>query len=442
MLPAYSGMETMQIITSHKQTDFDALASIIAATLLYPGSVGVVPKEVSRNVGRFLSTHKTAFNLILPQEVQHDEVKKLIVVDTSSWERLDRMDKLRGKDDLEIHIWDHHMHGGNIEGNWTCKEDIGATITLFVRELKRKEVELNPLMSTVMLLGLYEDTGHLTFPSTTPEDAYAGAYLLEQGADLNIAAFFLNPPYEEKQKEILFEMMKGTEKKTINDHSIGFNIVPLEGKVTTLSGIVNMYRSIINVDAIFVIFVTNGRATVIGRSGVETIDIGRIMSRLGGGGHAGAGSVTIKTSERAPEEVKKSIIEALESEQKEGVRIADLMSFPVTHVAPDTPMRDVHALMSRKKIRGILVMENDELVGIVVLWDFKKLKIDKHWDKPVKAYMARNLQSVAPDAIPAKVGKLMLEKNIGHLPVVQEGKVIGIVTRTDILNYFYNLLPE
>lgn len=432
----------MQIITSHKQTDFDALASIVAATLIYPGSVGVVPKEVSRNVSRFLSTHKTAFNLILPQEVKHDEVSRLIVVDTPSWQRLDRMDKLRKRDDLEIHLWDHHTHGGNIEADWKCQEDIGATITLFIREFKKREIELNPLMSTVMLLGLYEDTGHLTFPSTTPEDAYAAAYLLEQGADLNVAAFFLNPPYEEKQKEILFEMMKGTEKRTILDHQIGFNIVPLDGKVTTLSGIVNMYRSIINVDAIFVIFVTNGRATVIGRSGVETIDIGRIMVQLGGGGHSGAGSVTIKTDEQSPEEVKQAIINLLESEQQEGARIADLMSFPVKSVTPDTPMRDVHALMSKEKIRGVLVMENDELHGIVVLWDFKKLKFDKHWDKPVKAYMARDLQSVAPDAIPAQVGRLMLEKNIGHLPVVHEGKVIGIVTRTDILNFFYNLLPE
>lgn len=432
----------MQIITSHKQTDFDALASIVAATLIYPGSVGVVPKEVSRNVNRFLSTHKTAFNLILPHEVQHDQVKRLVVVDTASWQRLDRMETLRQKEDLEIHLWDHHMHGGNIVADWSCQEDIGATITLIIRELKKREMELNPLMSTVMLLGLYEDTGHLTFPSTTPEDAYAAAFLLENGADLNVASVFLNPPYEEKQKEVLFEMMKGTEKRTINNHKIGFNIIPLEDKTTTLSGIVNMYRSIIDVDAIFVIFVTNDRATVIGRSGVEMIDVGRIMTKLGGGGHAGAGSVTIKISEQSPEEVRQKIIDLLESEQQEGARIADLMSFPVSHVTPDTPMREVHALMSRKKIRGVLVMENNELHGIVVLWDFKKLKYDNHWEKPVKAYMARNLISVAPDAIPAQVGRLMLEQNIGHLPVVHEGKVIGIVTRTDILNYFYNLLPE
>ena len=432
----------MQIVTSHKQTDFDGLASIIAATLLYPGSVGVVPKETSRSVSRFLSTHKTAFNLILPQEVEHDKVRRLIVVDTASWNRLDRMDKLKKREDLDIHIWDHHALGGDIQATWSCQEDIGAAVTLFVREIAKRDMELNPLVSTVLLIGLYEDTGHLTFPSTTPEDARAAAFLLEHGADLNVASHFLNPPYEEKQKEVLFEMMKSTEKRMINDLRVGFNIVPLEDKVTTLSGVVNIYRSIINVDAIFVIFVTNDRATVIGRSGVESIHVGQIMNRLGGGGHAGAGSATIRLSDQSPEDIRDAIITILDQDLHSGVMIADLMSFPVFHVAPDISMREVHKLMSKRKIRGVLVMEDDVLQGIVVLWDFKKLKLDKHWDKPVKAYMSRNLTSVAPDANPAQVGRLMLEKNIGHLPVVQDGKVIGIVTRTDILNYFYNLLPD
>ncbi len=432
----------MQIITTHKQTDFDGLASIIAATCLYPGSVGVVPKDVGTNVSRLLSTHKTAFNLILPHEVDHDQVHRLIVVDTCRWQRLDRMNKLRDRRDLEIHLWDHHMHECDIEAHWSCREHIGATVTLLIREMKKRRMELNPLFSTVLLIGLYEDTGHLSYPSTTPEDAYAAAYLLENGADLNVASFFLNPPYEETQKEVLFAMMKGTEKIKINNHLIGFNTVPLEDRVTTMAGVVNMYRSIVNVDAIFVIFIIDNRYMVIGRSGVEAIDVGRIMTRLGGGGHGGAGSVTLKAEGCSPEELKERIIALLQEEQQHTIRIADLMSFPVASVVPDTPMRKVHALMAREKIRGVLVMEDDTLQGIVVLWDFKKLKQKKHWEKPVKAYMARDLISIAPDDTPAKAGRVMLDRNIGHLPVVLEGKVIGIVTRTDILNYFYNLLPE
>jgi len=304
----------MIIATTHKNTDFDGLASIIAATLLYPGCIGVVPKMTNKNVRQFLSTHKTAFNLILPHEIPHDDVKKLVVVDTDQWQRLDRMEKLKGRQDLEIDLWDHHMTGtGNIVPNWSCKEQIGSTVTLFVREMQKQQMKLKPLDSTVMLIGLYEDTGHLSYPSTTADDARAAAYLLDNRADLNVAAFFLNPPYEENQKEILFKMMKETEKFTINGNSIGFNTITLDKQVPNLAAIVNMYRKIVNVDALFVIFTSDSRNTIIGRSGSEHIHIGHAMAAFGGGGHAGAGSATVKTSEMPPQQIKERIVTGLVS---------------------------------------------------------------------------------------------------------------------------------
>ena len=77
----------MHIITTHKNTDFDALASVIAGTLIYPGAVGVIPKSVNNNVAQFLSTHKTAFNIVLPNEVDLEKVDRLTVVDTDQWRR-------------------------------------------------------------------------------------------------------------------------------------------------------------------------------------------------------------------------------------------------------------------------------------------------------------------------------------------------------------------
>ena len=433
----------MLIATTHKNTDFDGLASVIAATIIYPDCVGVVPKAVNRNVGQFLSTHKTAFNIILPNEIDHEKVSKLIVVDTNQWHRLDRMDKFRERDSLEIDLWDHHMIGeGNIRTTWSCREHIGATVTLLIREMIKKQIHLSPLVSTTLLIGLYEDTGHLTFPSTTAEDARAAAYLLDNDADLNVAGFFLNPPYEETQKEILFEMMKETEKVIINGSSIGFNTIHLDKKVPSLAAVVNMYRKIINVDAIFVTFITESRYTVIGRSGVEHIDIGRIMSHLGGGGHGGAGSSTIKESQMSPIELKEKIVDLLTVEQPGTVQISDIMSFPVVTIPPDRPMHEVQAVMASENIRGIMVTEDDHIQGIIVLWDLKKVKKERQWNSPVKAFMTRDITTISPTTSPAKAAQKMIEKDIGHLPVVQDGKMIGIVTRTDILTYFYDLLPD
>lgn len=433
----------MDIITTHKNTDFDALASVIAGTLLYPGSVGVIPKSVNRNVDKFLSTHKTAFNLILPNEVDHTQVKRLIVVDTDQWRRLDRMDRLKKKKDLEIHIWDHHHDEGDISASWICKESIGATVTLLVREMKKRKMVLSPLDSTVLLIGLYEDTGHLSYPGTKAEDASAAAYLLENGADLNVAGFFLDPPYEETQKDILFEMMKYTEKFTHGHYTIGINIVQLERKVPMLSAIVSMYRTIINADAVFTVFINDEScATVIGRSGVDQINVGTLMRKFGGGGHPAAGSATVKSKDYLPEKIKLMIIEMIKESKAGSAIVADLMSYPVTMVSPDTPMFEVRSIMQKKKIRGILIGEETELEGIMVLWDFKKLKKEKQWSSPVKAFMARNVQTISPGMLPSEAAEIMVKKNIGHLPVEHEGKIIGILTRTDILTYLYGILPE
>ncbi len=433
----------MLIATTHKNTDFDGLASVIAATILYPGCIGVIPKMTNINVERFLSTHKTAFNIILPNEVQYDEVTKLIVVDTDQWQRLDRMDKLAQKDGLEIDLWDHHMlAGGDIEASWSCRERIGSTVTLFARELQKRGIQLTPLDSTVLLIGLYEDTGHLSFPSTTAEDARAAAYLLENRADLNVAGFFLNPPYEANQKEILFEMMKKTERLKISGHSIGFNHITLDKKVPNLAAVVNMYRKIVNVDALFVIFTGDDRHSIIGRSGVDSIDIGQILNIFGGGGHSGAGSAMVKNSEMSANSIIERITTALAANTSGSARIADIMSFPVISIAPETPMREVQALMTRQKIRGVMVMEGENILGIIVLWDLKKVKKDNQWDSPVKAFMARKILTIGPGDSPSVAARIMIEKDVGHLPVVQDSKMIGIVTRTDILTYYYDLLPD
>ncbi len=433
----------MDIITTHKNSDFDALASVIAGTLLYPGSMGVVPKMVNKNVERFLSTHKTAFNIILPNEVQYNEVTRLIVVDTNQWRRLDRMDILRQQENLEIHLWDHHSQPGDIEANWSCIEPKGATVTLFIREMKRRRLILSPLDSTVLLIGLYEDTGHLGFPATTHEDAEAAAYLLKNGADLNVASVFLNPPYEETQKDILFQMIEHTEKFTHNKITIAFNIIRLEHKVPMLATVVNMYRKLINADAVFAIFENDEDSnSVICRSGSDRIDVGAIMKHFGGGGHPAAGSATIKQDNYTAQQIRDTIVSMIKENRVNSVVIADLMSYPVTMVSPETSMRDVHAMMEEQKIRGILVGTEEDLQGIVVLWDFKKVKKEKQWKSPVKAFMVKNVQTIPPNIDPAEAAQIMVKNNIGHLPVAHEGKIIGILTRTDILTYFYNMLPD
>ncbi|ADW19023.1 CBS domain containing protein [Desulfobulbus propionicus DSM 2032] len=432
----------MHIATTHRNTDFDGLASIIAATLLYPGTVAVCPKNVNPNVHRFLSLHKTSFDLILAGEVKLEDVTRLIVADTNQWRRLDRVDQLRDRDDVELLLWDHHLGIGDLNPHWQCVEKIGATITLLVREIKAQQIDLTPLQATLFLLGLYEDTGQLTFSSTTPEDARAAAFLLEQGADLNIAVDFLNMAYGEVQKKVLFRLMRDAEQHEIKGKRVGIGVVHISRHVE-LAMVVQLYAKIVNADAVFVIFVNEGGGFfVIGRSSAPEINVNTILQRFGGGGHPGAGSATITDKQLTAGVIRQKIIAALHEVQRGGALVADMMSFPVTTVPPDAPMHEIRRIMEEEKIRGVVVEEDDRLQGIVVLWDLKKLRLTKQWNSPVKAFMNRKVTTIAPEALASEAADLMVQKNIGHLPVVQGEKVIGIVTRTDVINYLYGMLPS
>lgn len=433
----------MQIVTTHKNTDFDALASTICATVLYPGAFAVLPRSLNPNVKAFLSIHKNLFNMLSPNEIDFGKVDRVVVVDVDKWSRLDGMDSLKNGSGREIIVWDHHMDSGNgedrIAGDRVFRESMGATITLMLRKIREKQKKLTPMQATLFLTGIYEDTGNLMFPSTKPEDAHAAAWLLEHKADLNIVGTFLRPAYGEKQKNALYEMLKTSEARMINGYNVSINTLPIRGHVPNLSVVLNMYREILGVDAAFGIFRGKGQCIVIGRSDIDELDVGAIMRTIGGGGHPGAGSAMIKSVD--PETIEKKIVEHIEGNQA-SVQIADIMSFPVSTVTSDMKMEQAAIMLRDKGCTGFPVLENGKIVGVISRRDFKKIRKEKTGMKaPVKAFMTRNVKVIEPGKSPLHAARQMVKHDIGRLPVVENGDVIGIITRSDAMTYFYDLMP-
>ena len=114
----------MRIVTTHTGVDFDALASVVACTFLYPGSVGVLPSKMNPEVKQFLALHGDILRVMPRRGLDLDEVTSLIVVDANSWRRLDGMDALAAREGLEVICWDHHMHGADIESSETHREEV------------------------------------------------------------------------------------------------------------------------------------------------------------------------------------------------------------------------------------------------------------------------------------------------------------------------------
>ncbi len=431
----------MEIVTTHKGTDFDALASVIAGTILYKDAVPVIPKSVNPNVKAFLSLHKDLFKVKYPREIDLDKVTRLIVVDTNNWNRLDQMARLKKRKGLEIILWDHHQKG-DIVPALKYQEAVGATITLMMRQIKKERKLLTPMQSTLFLAGLYEDTGGMSFSSTTAEDAYTAAYLLERKADLKLLNSFLRPAYGEAHKDILFEMLRNATRTRVKGFYISCNITEINGHVNNLSVVVQMYREILNVDAAFGIFIDRKRDTciVISRSNTGELNVGDIMRSLGGGGHPAAGSAMIKSVK--PKAVQEIIIELIRGNQHSSVLLSDIMSFPVVTVSPDTSMEEFSLILQEKGCTGLPVVEKGKIKGIISGRDFRKLRRDSQLKAPVKAFMSRDVMTISPDKSPVAAVKLMVKHDIGRLPVVKNGKMIGIVTRSDTMIYFYDLLPD
>lgn len=432
----------MIIITTHKGSDFDALASLVAATLLYPGAKPVLPAAINENLKAFLSIHKDLFDFYSPRDITLDHVKKLIVVDTHSWDRLEGMESLKDRQDLEIIVWDHHTEG-DMETDQKNIRETGATVTMLLKEIEKQRKLITPIQATLFLMGLYEDTGNLTFPSTLPDDAYAAGFLLDRKADLNILSTFLRQAYGKKQKDILFEMIQKAERIEVSGFSISISKMDIEGRIQNLAMVLQMYREIVNVDAAFGIFkdVERNKSMIIGRSNVDEINIGLLMRSLGGGGHPGAGSALLKAVN--PDTIEEMLVELISGNQYSSVMLSDIMSYPVVTVTEDTKVEEVAMILRNMGCTGMPVVDKeDHIVGVISRRDFKKVRQSKHMQSPVKAFMSRDVVTISHDRSAIEAARLMIKHDVGRLPVMKDGKIIGIITRSDAMMYFYDLLPD
>jgi nanoRNase/pAp phosphatase (c-di-AMP/oligoRNAs hydrolase) len=432
----------LQIIVAHKNIDFDALASLVAASMLYPGAKPILPTSVHPNVRSFLSIHKDIFSFESMKHLDSKAIDRLIVVDARRWGRLEGVGTLMKRTDLDIHVWDHHPGAKDIECAFSRDEPLGAAVTLLVEALKEKGIDLSPIHATLFLAGIYEDTGHLTFPSTTPRDLRAAAFLLEKFADLKVIQTILRPTYGPRQKEILFELLSNAKRVNFNGFKMSVGKMEIEGHVPGLAEVVSMYRGIVNVDVAFGIFRDRekDRCMVIGRSCIDAFDVGAVMRLMGGGGHSGAGSAMIAS---APTEgVETWLMEAMKDYRQMPVQISDLMSFPIESVSPDALVQDVDVLLKEKGYSGMPVMDNEKLVGIISRRDLNKLTQDAQWRSPVKAFMSRKVITVTPMHSVAEAMRILIKHDIGRLPVVENDRVIGIISRSDAMIYYYDLIPE
>jgi CBS domain-containing protein len=119
------------------------------------------------------------------------------------------------------------------------------------------------------------------------------------------------------------------------------------------------------------------------------------------------------------------------------IRVADLMTAPPVTCVPRTPLVEAARLMRDRRISCLCVTEGDALVGIVTVRDFtnRALAAALPLETPVAEIMTPHPITLPSSAIGSDVLHSMMERHLGHLPIVDAGRLVGIVTQTDLTRF-------
>lgn len=423
----------MEVVVGHANPDFDAYAATVAATKLFPGAVGVFLGTQSANVRAFHNLHEDFLEFADLKGLDLDSITRIIMVDTRDASRIGELGRIAVRPEVEVIVYDHHPKA---EGDLAVADDrsldVGATTSILVHEIHRRGIALAPLEASLLLLGIHEDTGSLTYPGSTAYDAEAVAYLMSAGADMEVLNQFLSRALDREQRVLLEALVAGLQVWEVNGQRIAVGVAEADEYVDSASVLTHYVVEDMGYRAAIALIGMPGRLQIVARSRMHEVDVGAVMELLGGGGHAQAASAALRDTDM--DTALGRVRDALEAVVRHPLLAKDIMSSPVRTIPPDATMADAGELMSRWGHGGLPVMEGGDLVGLVTRKHVDKAARHELSHAPVRGFMARDITTVGPDTNLISIERLLATRGIGRLPIVSgDGGLIGIVSRKDLL---------
>ena len=431
----------MELIATHINADFDSVASMMAASKLYPGARLVFPGSQERNVREFLQ--HTRFPLLFEKLKRLDlsRVDRLILVDAKRASRIGPLQELLCQNDLEIHIYDHHpAHPKDIVGTMETLAEVGATTTILIRFLREGEIPINPQEATLLALGIYEETGFFTFTSTTEEDLSAASFCLSKGADLTMVSDHIRRELTAEQVSLLSELISSAESYSIHGVEVVISTAFLDKYVGDLALLTHKLRDLENINVLFTLVSMDNRVHLVARSRVEMVDVGEIALAFDGGGHPTAASATIK--EMTLIEAKEKLLRLLRERVRPMIYARDIMSSPVKAISDQFTVEGTGQVMNRFSINSLPVIHRGELAGLINRETIDRALYHGLGKSSVSGFMFVDPPTVNLDTPLPQIQRLMVESNLGILPVVERNRLKGVVTRTDMLRLAYEDLAR
>ncbi|MCL4457476.1 MAG: CBS domain-containing protein [Nitrospirae bacterium] len=424
----------MDIITSHISADFDALASAMAAKKLYPDAVIVFPGSMEKKVRDFFDAFQP-MEIKKIKDIQLKQVKRLILVDTKHADRIGNFKELLSRKDVKIHIYDHHpINESDIRGEMEVIEHVGAVSTIFAEIIQKKKIPLTPMEATVLCLGIYEETGSLTYTSTTPRDLTAVSYLLKRGANLNIVSNFLRIEMSREELVLLNDLVQSLKEVVVQ----GVRIKIAKGRIEGFGDVAHLAHKIMDMedtDAIVLLIGMADKILMVARSKAPELDVSQVLSEFEGGGHPTAASATIK--DMPFEIVEERLIESLKKHARPMKSARDVMTAPVVVTRWNSEIKEAEGMMTRYGVNVLPVVKKDKYMGILTREVVEKALFHGFGKSGCIDFATTDAVTVSPDTPVSDVERFVIEKNQRFIPVLKGDRIVGAITRTDILRAIY-----
>lgn len=427
----------MEIITTHINADFDCLGSMIAALRLYPHASAVFPGSQEKGLRDFSASHPEYLpKLKRAKDIDLEQVTRLIIVDCQVADRIGRFAELIDKPDVEVLIFDHHPQTAeSIRNSGGVIRPCGALSSIMVTLLAEQGIALTPEEATLLMLGIYEDTGRLSFISTTRDDYQAAAWLLDQGARLNVVSDFINQELTAQQVGLLDTLLKSLKTSTINGIRISIAHAACETYIADIAGLAHILRDMEGLDALFLVVAMDNRVCIVARSRIREVNSGEIMRHFNGGGHATAASATVHNLPL--KQVLKKLDEVLRIAITPGITAADIMSSPVKTMSVNLTIEEARDMLTRYNCNAMPVIDRKRMVGIISRKTVEKSLYHDLGKAPVSDFMSTEFMTASTSTPIADIQEYMVEGNRRFVPVFDCSRLIGAVTRTDLLRHMY-----
>jgi tRNA nucleotidyltransferase (CCA-adding enzyme) len=432
----------MDVITTHLHADFDGLASMVAARKLYPGALLVFPGGAQETVRSFLAVHDLGITRL--KDLDLEQVMRLILVDTQEPERIGNLKTLFDRPQVQIHVFDHHPDPDRPAGEPALPradlrkvEQVGATTTILIEQLQSRNIALTPFEATVLALGLYEETGSLAYASTTPRDLDAAACALRAGADLNVVSDTLRSHLDPNQIALLNDLLHSSETYYLEGRKVLLATSPYDHYRGDLAELVHKLADMEGFDAVVAAIAMDDKVEIIGRSKRPEIDVGQIAREFGGGGHAVAAAASVKG--RTLVEIKERLAQLLTERYRPTLLAKDVMTTPVKAINEDATVADAESRMTKYGVNVLPVLDGrDRYLGLVTREIIQKALFHQFGKSPVLTLIQTDAYAAEPETPFREIEARMIERNQRFVPVIHDTKVVGVITRTDLLRTLHD----